>query len=112
MIDIPGWPRRTLNLSLGDGKRHIDGYAGASRRPPASGIGKATAFLMAREGARLLIGYFDEPGGRTAAIEGRGAARYRLFASRFHTQVTSHLLSSSSIPAPQPACLLGVSCRR
>ena len=36
----------------------------------ASGIGKATAFLLAREGARVLIGDIDEAGGRTAAAEG------------------------------------------
>jgi 2-hydroxycyclohexanecarboxyl-CoA dehydrogenase len=36
----------------------------------ASGIGKATAFLLAREGARVLIGDLDEAGGRTAATEG------------------------------------------
>ena len=36
----------------------------------ASGIGKATAFLLARQGARVLIGDIDEAGGRTAAAEG------------------------------------------
>jgi 2-hydroxycyclohexanecarboxyl-CoA dehydrogenase len=36
----------------------------------ASGIGKATAFLIAREGGRVLIGDVDEAGGRTAAAEG------------------------------------------
>jgi 2-hydroxycyclohexanecarboxyl-CoA dehydrogenase len=36
----------------------------------ASGIGKATAFLLAREGARVLIGDVDEAGGRAAAAEG------------------------------------------
>lgn len=36
----------------------------------ASGIGKATALLLAREGARVLIGDLDEAGGRTAAAEG------------------------------------------
>jgi 2-hydroxycyclohexanecarboxyl-CoA dehydrogenase len=36
----------------------------------ASGIGKATAFLLAREGARVLIGDFDETGGRAATAEG------------------------------------------
>jgi len=35
----------------------------------ASGIGKATAFLLAREGARVLIGDIDEAGGRTATAE-------------------------------------------
>jgi 2-hydroxycyclohexanecarboxyl-CoA dehydrogenase len=35
----------------------------------ASGIGRATAFLLAREGARVLIGDVDEAGGRAAAAE-------------------------------------------
>jgi 2-hydroxycyclohexanecarboxyl-CoA dehydrogenase len=36
----------------------------------ASGIGRATAFLLAREGARVLIGDVDEAGGTAAAVEG------------------------------------------
>lgn len=36
----------------------------------ASGIGKATVFLLAREGARIVIGDVDEAGGRAAAAEG------------------------------------------
>jgi 2-hydroxycyclohexanecarboxyl-CoA dehydrogenase len=36
----------------------------------ASGIGKAVAFLLAREGARILIGDIDEAGGEAAAAEG------------------------------------------
>jgi 2-hydroxycyclohexanecarboxyl-CoA dehydrogenase len=36
----------------------------------ASGIGKAAAFLLARQGARVLIGDIDEPGGETVAAEG------------------------------------------
>jgi len=36
----------------------------------ASGIGKATAMLLGREGARVLLGDIDEAGGRTAAAEG------------------------------------------
>ena len=35
----------------------------------ASGIGKATATLLAREGARVVIGDVDEAGGRSAAAE-------------------------------------------
>jgi 2-hydroxycyclohexanecarboxyl-CoA dehydrogenase len=35
----------------------------------ASGIGKATAFLLAREGARVFVGDIDEAGGRTAASD-------------------------------------------
>jgi 2-hydroxycyclohexanecarboxyl-CoA dehydrogenase len=36
----------------------------------ASGIGKATALLLAREGGRVLIGDIDEAGGRTTVDEG------------------------------------------
>jgi 2-hydroxycyclohexanecarboxyl-CoA dehydrogenase len=35
----------------------------------ASGIGRATALLLAREGARVFVGDVDEAGGRTAAAE-------------------------------------------
>jgi 2-hydroxycyclohexanecarboxyl-CoA dehydrogenase len=35
----------------------------------ASGIGKATAFLLAREGARVFVGDIDEAGGRTVASD-------------------------------------------
>lgn len=38
----------------------------------ASGIGRATAFLLAREGARVVIGDIDEAGGRAAAAEAAG----------------------------------------
>jgi 2-hydroxycyclohexanecarboxyl-CoA dehydrogenase len=40
----------------------------------ASGIGRATALLLAREGARVLIGDIDEAGGRAVASEAAGAA--------------------------------------
>jgi len=36
----------------------------------ASGIGRATAFLLARDGARVVIGDVDEAGGSAAAVEG------------------------------------------
>jgi 2-hydroxycyclohexanecarboxyl-CoA dehydrogenase len=36
----------------------------------ASGIGKATAILLAREGARVFIGDIDEAGGREVASDG------------------------------------------
>jgi 2-hydroxycyclohexanecarboxyl-CoA dehydrogenase len=36
----------------------------------ASGIGKATAFQLAREGARVFVGDIDEAGGRAAVAEG------------------------------------------
>src|SRR4030081_3837830 len=35
----------------------------------ASGIGRATALLLAREGARVFIGDIDEAGGRTNAAQ-------------------------------------------
>jgi 2-hydroxycyclohexanecarboxyl-CoA dehydrogenase len=41
----------------------------------ASGIGKATAFLLAHEGAQIVIGDVDEAGGRATAAE---AAKERL----------------------------------
>ncbi|HJU17513.1 MAG TPA: SDR family oxidoreductase [Stellaceae bacterium] len=39
----------------------------------ASGIGRATALLLAREGARVVIGDIDEAGGREAAAEAAAA---------------------------------------
>ena len=36
----------------------------------ASGIGRATAFLLAGDGARVFIADIDEAGGRAAAVEG------------------------------------------
>jgi 2-hydroxycyclohexanecarboxyl-CoA dehydrogenase len=39
----------------------------------ASGIGKATAFMLARAGAKVIIGDIDEAGGGKAAAEGRAA---------------------------------------
>ncbi len=38
----------------------------------ASGIGRATALLLAREGARVLVGDIDAEGGRAAAAEAVG----------------------------------------
>src|SRR4051812_33041282 len=38
----------------------------------ASGIGKATALLLAREGARVLVGDIDEAGGRATAQQAGG----------------------------------------
>jgi len=35
----------------------------------ASGIGKATALLLAREGARVFVGDVDKAGGQAAAAE-------------------------------------------
>ncbi len=45
----------------------------------ASGIGRATALLLAREGARVLVGDVDEAGGRDTAAaiaSARGEARF------------------------------------
>ena len=39
----------------------------------ASGIGRATALLLAREGARVLVGDIDEAGGHAVASEAAGA---------------------------------------
>jgi 2-hydroxycyclohexanecarboxyl-CoA dehydrogenase len=39
----------------------------------ASGIGRATALLLAREGARVFVGDRDEAGGRAVAAEAAGA---------------------------------------
>jgi 2-hydroxycyclohexanecarboxyl-CoA dehydrogenase len=39
----------------------------------ASGIGRATAFLLAREGAQVLVGDVDEAGGRSLAAEAASA---------------------------------------
>ena len=39
----------------------------------ASGIGRATALLLAREGARVVIGDIDEAGGRAVIAEGAAA---------------------------------------
>src|SRR5213596_3262217 len=70
MIDFGGRPRGT---SAGVRKE------GTSMEMPgrivivtggASGIGRATAFLLAREGARVLIGDVDKAGGEAAAAEG------------------------------------------
>src|SRR5438094_8466514 len=38
----------------------------------ASGIGRATALLLAREGARVFIGDVDESGGRAVAAQAVG----------------------------------------
>jgi len=40
----------------------------------ASGIGRATALLLAREGARVFVGDIDEAGGRSAEAEASGGA--------------------------------------
>jgi 2-hydroxycyclohexanecarboxyl-CoA dehydrogenase len=40
----------------------------------ASGIGRATALLLAREGARVFVGDIDETGGQTVAMQAAGEA--------------------------------------
>ena len=42
----------------------------------ASGIGRATALLLAREGARVFIGDVDEAGGRATEAAANGAAEF------------------------------------
>ena len=42
----------------------------------ASGIGRATALLLAREGARVFIGDIDEAGGRATAAAANGAVEF------------------------------------
>ncbi|HTZ38294.1 MAG TPA: SDR family NAD(P)-dependent oxidoreductase [Stellaceae bacterium] len=42
----------------------------------ASGIGRATALLLAREGARVFIGDIDEAGGRAAAETAGGGSEF------------------------------------
>jgi 2-hydroxycyclohexanecarboxyl-CoA dehydrogenase len=42
----------------------------------ASGIGRATALLLAREGAHVVIGDIDEAGGRAAAAAANGAGEF------------------------------------
>jgi 2-hydroxycyclohexanecarboxyl-CoA dehydrogenase len=42
----------------------------------ASGIGRATALLLAREGARVFIGDVDEAGGRATEAAASGAAEF------------------------------------
>ena len=42
----------------------------------ASGIGRATALLLAGEGARVFIGDIDEAGGRATAVAAKGAAEF------------------------------------
>jgi 2-hydroxycyclohexanecarboxyl-CoA dehydrogenase len=70
-IDTDGRPQGTLVLGR-SGK--VTGMDMQERTVVvtggASGIGKATAFLLAREGAQVFIGDVDEAGGRTAAAEG------------------------------------------
>src|SRR5260370_26938454 len=57
----------------------------------ASGIGKATALLLAREGARVFAGDVDEAGGQAAAA---GAAAEPLAIE----YLPLHLTAPSSIP--------------
>jgi 2-hydroxycyclohexanecarboxyl-CoA dehydrogenase len=42
----------------------------------ASGIGRATALLLAREGAHVFIGDIDEGGGQATAVAANGAAEF------------------------------------
>ena len=45
----------------------------------ASGIGRATALLLAREGAQVFVGDVDEAGGNATAAEARRHGSQRRF---------------------------------
>jgi 2-hydroxycyclohexanecarboxyl-CoA dehydrogenase len=64
----------------------------------ASGIGKASAFLLAREGARVVIGDIDEAGGRSAAAE---AAADRLAIDFLPVDLTDKLSIDAFVAAVQ-----------
>jgi len=73
----------------------------------ASGIGKASAFLLAREGARVVIGDIDEAGGRRAADEG---AADRLAIDFLPVDLTDKLSIDAFVAAVQQrvACIDGL----
>ncbi len=70
-IDTSDWLRKHASASRRPERRR-DGYAAAHRRGDRRrlGIGKATAFLIARAGGRVLVGDVDEARGLAAAAEG------------------------------------------
>jgi len=72
-----------------------------------SGIGKASAFLLAREGARVVIGDIDEAGGRRAADEG---AADRLAIDFLPVDLTDKLSIDAFVAAVQQrvACIDGL----
>ena len=73
----------------------------------ASGIGKASAFLLAREGARVVIGDIDEAGGRSTAAEG---AVDRLAIEYLPVDLTDKLSIDAFVAAvhQQVACIDGL----
>jgi len=73
----------------------------------ASGIGKASAFLLAREGARVVIGDIDEEGGRSTAAEG---AADRLSIEYLPVDLTDKLSIDALVAAVQQrvACVDGL----
>jgi len=73
----------------------------------ASGIGKASAFLLAREGARVVIGDIDEEGGRSTAAEG---AADRLSIEYLPVDLTDKLSIDAFVAAVQQrvACVDGL----
>jgi 2-hydroxycyclohexanecarboxyl-CoA dehydrogenase len=73
----------------------------------ASGIGKASAFLLAREGARVVIGDIDAEGGRSTAAEG---AADRLSIEYLPVDLTDKLSIDAFVAAVQQrvACVDGL----
>jgi 2-hydroxycyclohexanecarboxyl-CoA dehydrogenase len=73
----------------------------------ASGIGKASAFLLAHEGARVVIGDIDEEGGRSTAAEG---AADRLSIEYLPVDLTDKLSIDAFVAAVQQrvACVDGL----
>ena len=77
---------RRCAIDSGGGKRRTSADARKGKRLPAmemqdrtvivtggaSGIGKATALLLAREGARVFVGDIDEAGGQAVAAQAAG----------------------------------------
>jgi 2-hydroxycyclohexanecarboxyl-CoA dehydrogenase len=64
-IDAAGMTKRFVAMEMHERSVIVTGGA--------SGIGKATALLLAREGGRVFVGDIDEAGGQSVATEATGA---------------------------------------